>query len=98
MCQIPISKLQIQVPGLNVSLNFQVTAAATATTSQELSQSGKSPDPSRAGTKYPVQGIPHFDDFFDWIRYGVDSGIFRNVFRFSFSVKEASRILFPQTK
>ena len=32
-----------------------------AATSQELSQSGKSPDPSRAGTKYLVQGIPHFD-------------------------------------
>ena len=42
--------------GHNVNLNFQVTAAATAAaTSQELSQSGKSPDPSRPGTKYPVQ-------------------------------------------
>ena len=59
MSQIPIWKLQIQFPGQNVNLNFQVTAAAT--TSQELSQSGKSPDASRAGTKYPVQGIPHFD-------------------------------------
>ena len=38
------------------NLNFQVTAATTATAaSQELSQSGKSLDPSRAGTKYPVQ-------------------------------------------
>ena len=58
MCHIPIWKLQIEFPGQNVNMNFQVTttaAAATATTSQELSQSGKSPDPSRAGTKYPVQ-------------------------------------------
>ena len=44
-----------------------MTAATTATAtaaaaSQELSQSGKSPDPSRAGTKYPVQRIPHFDE------------------------------------
>ena len=38
-----------------------MTAATTAAASQELSQSGKSPDPSRAGTKYPVQEIPHFD-------------------------------------
>ena len=30
-------------------------AAATATASQQLSQSGKSPGPSRTGTKYPVQ-------------------------------------------
>ena len=59
MCQIPIWELQIQFPGLNINLNFQVTAAAT-TTSQELSQSGKSPDPSRPGTKYPIQEIPHF--------------------------------------
>ena len=65
MCQNSIWKLQIYIPGLNVNLNFQVTAAVAtataATTSQELSQSGKSPNPSRAGTKYPVQGIPHFD-------------------------------------
>ena len=39
---------------------FQLTATAAAV-SQEFSQSGKSPDPSRAGTKYPVQGVPHFD-------------------------------------
>ena len=45
--------------GLNVNLDFQVTAAATA--SQQLSQSGNSPGPSRTGTKHPVQGIPHFD-------------------------------------
>ena len=33
-----------------------MTAATTAAAaSQELSQSGKSLDPSRAGTKYPVQ-------------------------------------------
>ena len=36
-------------------------AAAAAAASQELPKSGKSPDPSRPGTKYPVQGIPHFD-------------------------------------
>ena len=24
--------------------------------------SGQTPGPSRPGTKYPVQGIPHFDD------------------------------------
>ena len=43
---------------MNVNLNFQVKAAAAtaaATTSQELFQSSKSPDPSRPGTKYPVQ-------------------------------------------
>ena len=34
----------------------KMTAATTAAAaSQELSQSGKSLDPSRAGTKYPVQ-------------------------------------------
>ena len=36
-------------------------ATATAATSQGLSISGKAPGPSRAGIKYPVQGIPHFD-------------------------------------
>ena len=33
----------------------KMTAATAAAASQELSQSGKSLDPSRAGTKYPVQ-------------------------------------------
>ena len=60
MSQIPIWKLPKQVPCLNVNLSFQVTAAATATAtataaSQQLSQSGKSPGPSRTGTKYPVR-------------------------------------------
>ena len=32
-----------------------MTATAAAAAFQELSQSGKSPDPSRAETKYPVQ-------------------------------------------
>ena len=38
--------------------NFQMTAAAAAAASQELSTSGKTPGASRAGTKYPVQGNP----------------------------------------
>ena len=39
---------------------FQMTAAAaaTATASQELSTSGKTPGVPRAGAKYPVQGNP----------------------------------------
>ena len=41
----------------------QVTAAATAAAvSQELSPFGLALGVSRAGTKYPVRGIPHFDD------------------------------------
>ena len=35
--------------------------AATAAASQQLSPFGRAPGPSRPGTKYPVQGIPHFD-------------------------------------
>ena len=37
------------------------TAAATAAVSQELSPFGLALGVSRAGTKYPVRGIPHFD-------------------------------------
>ena len=37
------------------------TATATATTSQQLSQPGRSQGVSRTGTKYPVRGIPHSD-------------------------------------
>ena len=37
---------------------FQMTAAATAMASQELSPFGKTPGVPRAGTKYPVQGNP----------------------------------------
>ena len=49
---------------MNVNLNFQVTAttAATAAVSQELSPFGLALGVSRAGTKYPVRGIPHFDE------------------------------------
>ena len=36
-------------------------AAAAATVSQELSPFGQAPGPSCPGTKYPVRGIPHFD-------------------------------------
>ena len=36
----------------------EVTAAAA---SQQLSPFGQAPGPSRPGTKYPVQGIPHFN-------------------------------------
>ena len=40
----------------------QLTAtAATATVSQELFPFGSTPGASRPGTKYPVWGIPHFD-------------------------------------
>ena len=35
--------------------------AATAAVSQELSPFGLALGVSRAGTKYPVRGIPHFD-------------------------------------
>ena len=39
------------------------TATATATAvSQELSPFGWALGVSRPGTKYPVRGIPHFDD------------------------------------
>ena len=37
------------------------TLAATATASQQLCPSGKTPGVLRAGTKYPVRGIPHVD-------------------------------------
>ena len=37
------------------------TTAATAAVSQELSPFGLALGVSRAGTKYPVRGIPHFD-------------------------------------
>ena len=41
-----------------------MTAAATAAAvSQELSPFGLALGVSRAGTKYPVRGIPHFDDW-----------------------------------
>ena len=36
-------------------------ATAAATVSQELSPFGLALGVSRAGTKYPVRGIPHFD-------------------------------------
>ena len=41
------------------SLDFWVTVAAA--TSQQLSQSSKTPGPSRTRTKYPLRGIPQFD-------------------------------------
>ena len=37
-------------------------AMAAAATSQELSAFGQALGVSRPGTKYPVRGIPHFDD------------------------------------
>ena len=42
----------------------EVTAAtaAAATVSQELSPFDLALGASRPGTKYPVRGIPHFDD------------------------------------
>ena len=38
------------------------TTAAAATVSQELSPFGRALGASRPGTKYPVRGIPHFDN------------------------------------
>ena len=40
----------------------QMTAATAAATPQELSAFGQALGVSRPGTKYPVQGIPHFDN------------------------------------
>ena len=37
-------------------------AAAAAAASQQLSNLGQAPGPRRAGKKYPVRGIPHFDN------------------------------------
>ena len=54
--------LEISFLGQNVNLNVQVTAVATAKTSQQLSPSGQTPDLRRTGMKYPIQGIPHFDE------------------------------------
>ena len=56
-------KLRIEFPGQNVDLSFQVMAATA--TSQQLFPCGKARGPSRPGTKYPVRGIPQFDQIID---------------------------------
>ena len=49
---------------LGVLNQLRVTAtAATATASQQLCPFGKIPGVPCAGTKYPVRGIPHFDQY-----------------------------------
>ena len=62
--QIHRGTLHMQFSSQNVNLEFTTRrlTVAGAAAPQQLCLSGKTPGIPHAGTKYPVQGIPRFDE------------------------------------